>query len=339
MRKVLLTVFPPLLLLVVVSVAYFFYALYGVPSTDKRTSRAADTVTVTVSKGRAFSTITRELYDQDLIKYPRIIKAYARLRQYDKKVHTGTYQFTRGDRPIDILRKLVDGDVLKVLVTIPEGFTARQVAGTMALQAGLDSTAFANVAMDPDLLARRHIQIPSIEGYLFPDSYRIPWGSEERAVVDMMLARLDEVYDVSLQRRAASMSLSQHEVLTLASIIEAEARLPEERSTISAVYHNRLRRRMKLEADPTVAYAMGEYKGRLLYKDLEIDSPYNTYIHYGLPPGPICSPGEESIVAALYPDSTSKALYFVARGDGSHIFSLTLREHLAAVRKVRQADM
>jgi UPF0755 protein len=339
MRKALLTIFPPLLLLVVVAAAYFFYALYGVSSADDRTAGAADTVIVTVSEGRAFSSITRELYEQDLVRYPRIIKAYARLRQYDKRVHTGTYQFTHGDRPIDILRKLVQGDVLKILVTIPEGFTARQIAGTLARRAGVDSTAFIDAATNPDLLARRQITIPSIEGYLFPDSYRIPWGSEERAVVDMMLARLDEVIDASLLRRAASMNMSQHEVLTMASIIEAEARLPEERATISAVYHNRLKRGMKLEADPTVAYAMGEYKGRLLYKDLEIDSPYNTYLHYGLPPGPICNPGEGSIAAALYPDSTSKALYFVARGDGSHIFSMTLREHLAAVRKVRQGNM
>jgi UPF0755 protein len=339
MRKVLLTIFPPLLLLAVVSAAYFFYALYGVPSVDNRSAASTDTVTVTVVKGRAFSSITRELYDHDLIKYPRIIKTYARLRQFDKKVHTGTYRFTRGERPIDILRRLVEGDVLKILVTIPEGFTARQIAGALARRAGLDSTAFMDAAFDPDLLARRQIEIPSIEGYLFPDSYRIPWGSREEAVVDMMLARLDEVFDPSLRRRAASIDMSPHEVLTLASIIEAEARLAEERATISAVYHNRMKRGMKLEADPTVAYAMGEYKGRLLYKDLEIDSPYNTYLHHGLPPGPICNPGEGSIAAALYPDSTSKALYFVAQGDGSHIFSLTLREHLAAVRKVRQADM
>jgi UPF0755 protein len=338
-RKAVLTIFPPLLLIVVVSAAYCFYALYGAPSTDDAPPGAADTVSVTVTKGRAFSNITRELHDHGLIRYPRIINAYALIRKYDKRIHTGTYQFVRGEKPIDILARLVDGDVLKILVTIPEGFTARQIAGAMAKQAGLDSTAFIDAAIQPELLAHRNIEISTIEGYLFPDSYRIPWGSEPQAVVAMMLSRLDEVFNPSLLRRAEAIEMTPHEVLTLASIIEAEARLPAERATISAVYHNRLKRRMKLEADPTVAYAMGEYKGRLLYKDLEIDSPYNTYLHNGLPPGPICCPGEGSIAAALYPDSTSKALYFVARGDGSHIFSLTLREHLAAVRQVRQAEM
>jgi UPF0755 protein len=130
--------------------------------------------------------------------------------------------------------------------------------------------------------------------------------------------------------------MTPHEVLTLASIVEAESRVPDERARISAVYHNRLRRKMRLEADPTVAYAMGGYKGRLLYADLEIDSPYNTYRRFGLPIGPICSPGEASIRAALYPDTTADDLYFVARGDGSHIFSKTLKEHNAAVRKVRR---
>jgi UPF0755 protein len=338
-RKILSVAIPFVLLVIIVSVLYISYALYHAPLASDSSDREGDTLSIVVTEGRAFSSITRELSDQGLIKYPKIINAYASVRKFDKQIHTGTYRFTTADRPVDIIAKLVDGDVLKILVTIPEGYTAKQIAGALAQQAGLDSTEFITAATNPSLLTQRKIDIPVIEGYLFPDSYLIPWGSAPQAIVDMMLTRLDEVLSPVLQQRADSMKMTQHEVLTLASIIEAEARLPEERATISAVYHNRLRRRMKLEADPTVAYAMGEYKGRLLYKDLEIDSPYNTYRNYGLPPGPICCPGQGSIIAALYPDSTSKALYFVARGDGSHIFSLTLREHLAAVKKVRQTKM
>jgi len=337
MRKALWISLSVILLAIVLSTAYFLRELYGTHHPGGAGTEA-DLITVTVTEGMPFSGITRELRRHRLVEHPRVINAYARLRNYDKRVHTGTYQFAPADRPVDILRKLVEGDVLKVLVTIPEGFTVTQIAGTVARRAGMDSTAFIEAAADPKLLTSRNIPIPSVEGYLFPDSYRIPWGSEERDVVDMMLARLNEVFDGTLQRRAASMDMSRHEVLTLASIIEAEAHLPEERATISAVYHNRLKKGMKLEADPTVAYAMGEYKGRLLYEDLKIDSPYNTYLYRGLPPGPICNPGEGSIVAALYPDSTSKFLYFVARGDGSHIFSMTLREHLAAVKKVRRSN-
>ena len=151
----------------------------------------------------------------------------------------------------------------------------------------------------------------------------------------MMVRRLNEVFDTGMLDRARAIGLSRRELLTLASIVQAETRLPEELPLVSAVYHNRLRRGMRLEADPTVAYAKGGYRGRLYYKDLEIDSPYNTYRYAGLPPGPVCAVGEAAIRAALYPDSACNAIYFVAEGNGGHIFSLTLQDHLAAVRRVR----
>jgi UPF0755 protein len=150
-----------------------------------------------------------------------------------------------------------------------------------------------------------------------------------------MIDRLGEVLDEGRRERAREIGFTTHDVLTLASIVEAETRLAEELPLVSAVYHNRLEKGMRLEADPTVAYAMGGYKGRMYFKHLEIDSPYNTYKYGGLPPGPICSPGEAAIDAALYPDSTFEALYFVAKGNGGHIFSLTLKDHLAAVREVK----
>jgi UPF0755 protein len=321
----------------VTAAAVFFLALYQTPDFPELDNGSSRAVTLTVSKGAPFSAITRELHRQGLVRYPRVVSLYAKLRRYDRQVHAGTYQFNPGERPKDILNKLIAGNVLKIAVTIPEGYTIRQVARTLVEAAGTDSAAFYQAASDPVRQAEWTVETATMEGYLFPDTYWIPWGSREDAVVDMMLARLSAVFDSSLQSRARKMNLSRHEVLTLASIIEAEARLPRERGVISAVYHNRLRRRMKLEADPTVAYAMGEYKGRLLFRDLEIDSPYNTYLHYGLPPGPICNPGQASIEAALYPDSTSRALYFVAQGDGSHIFSLTLKDHLAAVREARRS--
>jgi len=182
---------------------------------------------------------------------------------------------------------------------------------------------------------RRGVEAPTLEGYLFPDTYHVPFGAGAGDVVGQMLARFDDVFVDSLSARAAEIGMTPHQALTLASIIEAEARVPEERPTISAVYHNRLRKGMRLEADPTVAYAMGGFRGRLLYVHLETDSPYNTYKNKGLPPGPICSPGEAAIRAALYPRPGVGALYFVARGDGSHIFSMTLREHLSAIKQVR----
>ncbi len=296
-------------------------------------------VRLTIRNGQAFSSITRELSQKNLVKHPLVLNAYAYMMRYDRRIHAGTYQFTRGERPKHIIEKLIRGDVLKISVTIPEGYSVRQIATTLKEEAGVESEKFLEAASERSFFEKWDIEASSLEGYLFPDTYWIPWGSGERAIIDMMVSRLEAVFDERLKKRAEALNMTKHEVLTLASIIEAETHLPEERQLVSAVYHNRLRKRMKLEADPTVAYAMGEYKGRLLFKDLLFVSPYNTYLNYGLPPGPICNPGEASIHAALYPDSTSKALYFVARGDGSHIFSLTLHEHKKAVQEVKRTRM
>jgi UPF0755 protein len=292
-------------------------------------------VRVTVPDGQAFSVLVDRLADQGLLASPWAIRTYASMRGYDRRIRSGTYEFTPGERPLDILGRMMSGDVVMVDVTVPEGYTIWDIAGAFRV-AAVDSVEMLAALRNDDLRRQRRIEAPSLEGYLFPDTYRVRWGAAPLSVAAMMLARLDEVFDGSMLQRAADIGMTPHEVLTLASIIEAETGVPEERVLVSAVYHNRLRRNMRLEADPTVAYAMGGYKGRLVYADLDIDSPYNTYRHGGLPPGPICSAGKASILAALYPDSTSKALYFVARGDGSHIFSNTLRDHRIAVERTRR---
>ncbi len=289
---------------------------------------------VTVARGEPLSRVVERLGRRGLVRHPRVLAAWARLRGADRHVHAGTYAMSPSESPVDLLERLARGDVLRVSVTIPEGFTMWDIAGAFRA-AGIDSVAMLAAIADPDRIRRRGIPAPTLEGYLFPDTYKVPWGADPREVVDMMLARLDEVFDDSLAAEAARRGMTRHEVLTLASIVEAEARRPDERRRISAVYHNRLRRGMRLEADPTVAYALGGHRGRLLYADLEVDSPYNTYRNPGLPPGPICSPGLASIRAAIDPDPECRALYFVARGDGSHIFSKTLREHRRAVERVR----
>jgi len=308
-----------------------YVALQRTPDTHKDPP-----VRFTVDQGEAFSAITKRLAREGLLRYPRALSVYAWLTRKDKRIHAGTYELSGEEKPVAIVHKLTTGDVLKIPVTVPEGFMHRQIAGVVASTVGADSAAFSALFDDGDFLLELSVDGPSLEGYLFPDTYLLPWGMPPRAVTKVMLARLHTVFGDSLQARARELGLSRHEVITFASIVEAETRVQEELPLVSAVYHNRLRRGMRLEADPTVAYAMGGYKGRLLFKDLETDSPYNTYLHRGLPPGPICSPGEGAIRAVLYPDSTCTALYFVAEGNGRHIFSRTLEEHTAAIRRVRE---
>jgi UPF0755 protein len=313
-------------------VGVVLHAVYSRPSVgDGRP------VLFTVETGESFSSAAARLGDLGLLGNPQAVEIYAWVRGWDRRVKAGTYQLYQGDRARDILGKLVVGDVLKVAVTIPEGFTDMQIAGVLGAVAHVDSAAFAALLTDRRVLDELDVKGPSLEGYLFPDTYLIPWGMTPREIVGMMRARLEEVFDEGMNQRLEEIGMTRHDVLTLASIVQAETRLSEEMPLVSAVYHNRRKSGMKLEADPTVAYAMGGYKGRLYYKDLEVDSPYNTYIHNGLPPGPICAPGKAAIVSALYPDTMCKAVYFVAKGDGGHIFSLTLKDHLGAVEAVRRA--
>lgn len=306
-------------------------ALHARPSDAPR-----EAMLLTVHRGESFGRIAERLSAERLVASPRVVRAYAWLRGYDRRIKVGTYRVRPDARPVDILNQLVEGDIYKVAVTIPEGYMQRQIAGTVARALQADSTQFAALFDDRNVLDRLGVQGSTLEGYLFPDTYHIPWGMKAEDIIALMVARLDEVLDDEVKSRASYIGFTLHEVLTLASIIEAETGRPEERRQVAAVYHNRLKRGMRLEADPTVAYAMGGYKGRLLYRDLDIDSPYNTYRRAGLPPGPICNPGAAAIHAALYPDTTCSALYFVAAGDGGHIFSETLNDHLIAVQRARR---
>ncbi|HXV12593.1 MAG TPA: endolytic transglycosylase MltG [Candidatus Krumholzibacteria bacterium] len=323
------------IVVVMAIVAGLGFAAWVTKDIQARGPADGERVRVVVSQGAGFNSVVRELEARGLLRRAWTLKLFARATGQDRRVQRGTYEFAKGTPPVDILRAMVRGDVLAFLVTVPEGFNVWQVAGAFD-SAGVDSAAlFATVT---DAGYARQLEIPgaTLEGYLFPDTYRVPFGSTPHQVAEHMVARARAAWDDDHERRAREIGLSRHEVITLASIVEAEARVAEERPTIAAVYHNRLKKGMRLEADPTVAYAMGGFRGRLFYKDLEIDSPYNTYRRAGLPPGPICNPGRASIEAALHPAEGVAALYFVARGDGRHVFSTNLRDHNAAVRDARR---
>jgi UPF0755 protein len=222
------------------------------------------------------------------------------------------------------------------VVTIPEGFSLAQITAAVASKLGQPLDSAQAAVRDTALLHQLDIPTPTLEGYLFPDTYTFQDGTTARAAVDAMVHRFEQVWKPEWTARLDTLHLSRNDVMALASIVEKEARLPEERPVIAAVYMNRLRTGMLLQADPTVQYALGKHVARVFYKDLDVDSPYNTYKHKGLPPGPIASPGRPSIEAALYPANVPY-VYFVAFPDGHHEFRADLKGHEEAKLQARKA--
>ncbi len=287
--------------------------------------------TFTVGYGEPTRMIARKLRMANLIRSSDFFVAasYAFRKRY---VRAGRYRIFSGTGAIGILNKFTRGDVMSRKVTIPEGFNIYQIAERLEAGSICDAGAFTGHATDVAFLRKLGIESPSAEGYLFPDTYVFPEGSDPRDVIAAMYRRMKNVIG---KRPAYGPGMSLHEMLTMASLVEKEAKVYTERELISSVFHNRLRKGMKLDCDPTVRYAVKKFTGPITLSNLKSDSPYNTYRRRGLPPTPICSPGRESILAAMYPKKTD-FLYFVARNDGSHQFSKTLREHNEAVQKYQR---
>lgn len=211
-----------------------------------------------------------------------------------------------------------------------------QTAALLAEKLNLNEQVLLSHMQDEVFCKTLNVSAETLEGYLFPETYRVSAAITEKKMLTLMVSHFWDAFDATLQKRAVQMDMSVHEVVILASIVEGEAQVDDERSTIAAVYHNRLKKRMRLQADPTVQYALPDGPRRLFYKDYQYDSPYNTYRVNGLPPGPISSPGRASLVATLYPADVAY-LYFVAKGDGSHVFSNTSREHEIAKQQTLSA--
>jgi UPF0755 protein len=288
-----------------------------------------------IPKGSGAAAIARTLEQNGAIRSVTAFRAAVRLLGVSGRLKPGRYAFEGSLSNYQIIRAIVAGRVKQEIVTIPEGSTCRRIAGILARDLGMDTTAFLSGVRDPVFLRRRGIDAPTLEGYLFPDTYRIPSDAEPELVISEMVTRLEEVFSDSLKARAAELHLTPHQALTLASIIEGETVLDSERTIVSAVYHNRLRRGMALQACPTIQYLIADGPRRLLNGDLRIPSPYNTYLHPGLPPGPVNNPGKASILAALHP-APVQYLYLVANGDGSHTFSTNLADHNAAKRRLEK---
>ncbi|HEX8725939.1 MAG TPA: endolytic transglycosylase MltG [Gemmatimonadaceae bacterium] len=290
---------------------------------------------VIVPSGASVRIAADSLARAGVVRAPRLFRMYAWLRGGDRRIRAGTYEFRRGDSWSTVLGMLRAGRGLVATVTIPEGFALSQIEPLLAerLNVPLDSVKAAE--SDTALLARLDLPTPTLEGYLFPDTYFFPEGTTARQAVTAMERRFEHEWKPAWTARLDTIGMSRNDVMTLASIVEKEAKLPEERPVIAAVYLNRLKAGMLLQADPTVQYALPAHESRVLYKDLKVKSPYNTYRHLGLPPGPIASPGAASIEAALYPANVPFR-YFVAAPDGHHEFRVDYKGHEAAVRQMRR---
>ena len=292
-------------------------------------------VRFTVPQGSGFGAVTDTLEARGIIEYPLIFRLYARYRDVERDIKPGVYEAQRGIGWDDLLRKLVDGDVIRLTLVVPEGWTIQQIAPRLAGAANVPVDSLLEALLSEDAAERYEVPGPTLEGYIYPATFIFPVGSSADLMVRAMIARHNQVWTPERRARADSLGMTIREVVTLASIVEKEARVWGERDTIAAVFHNRLRINMPLQADPTVQYARGEHQTRLLYAHIDevADHPYNTYRRQGLPPGPIASPSAGAIDATLYPADVN-SLYFVARPDGTHIFTRTLNEHNNARREV-----
>ncbi len=287
---------------------------------------------VIVQSGQGFKALSNLLYQKGMILHPVKFRLFARIKGHDKRIKAGEYMLSSAMTPKKILETMVDGKVYLHRLTIPEGYNLRQVAQAVGT-AGLASEAdFLKATTDPDLLNANGIDARSFEGYLFPETYYFPRGVTSENIITTMVKRFWSVFNPEWKEQTKTLGMTIHEVITLASIIEKETAVAAERPIISSVFHNRLKRNMRLESDPTVIYGMGDYNGNITRKDLESPTRYNTYTMKGLPPGPISNTGAKAIEAALYPADT-KFLYFVSRNDRTHHFSTNFRDHNRAVRK------
>jgi len=329
----------------------------GKETEAQETVSPEDGIQVEIPMGSSTADIADILHKKGIIKYPKVFRILSRINGYDGNYKSGIH-FVKKDfnynslKGYDALMKIISskpqGDS-SITVTIPEGYNFKQILNTLTEKKLVDAEKFQRIANNEKFGYEFLKGIPSrefrLEGYLFPETYAFDPKGGEKEIINKMLAQFDKIFIPEYYKRAKELNMSVDQVITLASIIEREVKVPEEREIVSGVYHNRLRSKdkalRKLQADATVQYIIfkreGKFKEALSLEDLKIDDPYNTYIYEGLPPGPICSPGKESIIAALYPE-THDYLYYVLKedGTGTHYFSKTYEEHINAKNKAQK---
>ena len=288
-------------------------------------------VIILVQPGAHLREVARELEDKGVVSDAGILVFLARLSSDEKKIQAGEYEFETGMGYEQVLETLVKGRQRYYKLVVPEGYNLWQIAESLERTRIWSGEKFLTYAKDKVFIRSLGLEVDNLDGYLYPEGYLLKRYETEKDIIKMMVNRFNERWRPEFEERAKELGLSQYEVLILASIIEKETGWRDEKPLVSAVLHNRMKKKMPLCMDPTVIYGlMPGFSGNLTKRDLQTFTPYNTYLYSGLPPGPICNPGEDSIRSALYPAEVSY-LYFVSKGDGSHYFSSNYSEHLKAV--------
>ncbi len=312
-------------IVVFLSYVYFLFLPWDPPENSQQ-------VVITIKRGMTPNMIATLLKERGVIRGEKYFLWGAKLLGVTRKLQAGNYFFENRLTNYDVLRKLSRGDVMTTRMTFPEGTRAITMASMIQETLCVDSIHFMDLVLDSSFCRSLGILADRLEGYLYPDTYVFHLEPTAEEIIQKMVNQFHQIFTDSLKHKADEIGMSIHEVITLASIVEGEAALASERAIIGALYLNRLRHDMLLQADPTIQYIIEDGPRRLLDADLQIDSPYNTYIYSGLPPGPVNNPGIQCILAVLFPEPVDY-LYMVANGDGSHTFSYTIAEHLKAKQR------
>lgn len=285
-----------------------------------------------IRMGQNLKTVSTNLQDKGIITNSFLFQMVVRFKGLDKKIQAGEYTFIGNVTPEQVIKKLVQGKVTLYKITIPEGYNIKETAQLIEEKGFCNAGKFVALCHEKEYLESFGLSADSLEGYLFPETYFFPKGTTCTQIISAMISRFNKSFPQEWDDRAKSLGLSRHDVVILASIIEKETGSAPERPLISSVFHNRLKKGMRLESDPTVIYGIKNFDGNITRKHLRTPTPYNTYTMRGLPKGPIANPGKLSLKAALYP-VTSPYLFFVSKKNGTHYFSKTVQEHNRAVKK------
>ena len=287
---------------------------------------------IEIKSGYSLKTISNILLEKSIVSNLKLFVLAMKLLGKEREIPVGTFILIDANTNFSIIKQIVNSAPETINIKLLEGWNIKQISSELSKRLEFDLSELMNLTKNKNFLSMHNIKAKSIEGYLFPDTYKLFLGTTPTSVFNLLVNKHNDFWINSYELRAKELNLTKHEIITLASIIEGEAIFDSERARISGVYHNRLKLKMKLQADPTIQYIISDSPRRLLNRDLKIDSPYNTYLYKGLPPGPINSPGKKSLIAALYPEENNY-IFFVARGDGYHTFSINERQHNIAKKQ------